>query len=259
MTHNRLLLTGVWLLIFILGSCVPQKKITLLQDNPPVSNQGQADALLKTYSLQQKVYTLKAGDVVSLQVHSTTATEFNFLNADAGATGSDPLLSGYTIDAAGDILLPVVGKVKLQGLSLPDARIKVTEALKPMLENPTVTLRLLTFRFTVLGEVPGQGQYVTYQDNLNLLEAIAMAGGFSNYSNRSRIKLIRYEEGQAKLYTFSVLDDDIISQSNFFLQPNDMIVVDPLPARNLRENYVANIGLTISIITAISVLVTRFF
>ena len=241
------------------ASCVPQKKILLLQDNPEVKGQVNADVLLKTYDLKQPVYTLQPGDVLSLKVHSTTANEYNFLNTGpAGAGGGDPILSGYTLDAEGNMILPVIGKVKLSGLSLPEARIKLTDALQPYLKEPTVNLRLLTFRYTIIGESGGQGQYTTYQDNINLLEAIANAGGFTQYSNRGEIKLIRYENGQAKLYKFSILDDGLLALSNFYLKPNDTIVIDPLPAKFFRENVVANIGLTLSLFTTVLLLVDRF-
>jgi polysaccharide biosynthesis/export protein len=119
-------------------------------------------------------------------------------------------------------------------------------------------MRFLTFRYTVLGEVGGQGQFTTYQDDINVMEAIASAGGFAPYANRGQIKLVRYEAGKAKLYTFSLLDDNSIAQANFYLQPNDMIVVDALPARNIRENLIANVSLTLSLISVVSLLVSRF-
>ncbi|MEJ8801780.1 polysaccharide biosynthesis/export family protein [Pontibacter sp. H249] len=241
------------------SSCVSQKKVVLLQNDPEVKQQSNADQLLKTFDLKQTAYTLKPGDVLSLKVQSTTPTEYNFLSTGTATFGAtDPVLDGYTLDAEGNILLPAVGKVNLSGLSMPEARIKVTEALKPFLTDPTVNLRLLTFRYTVVGEVASQGQFTTYQDNINVIEAIASAGGFSPYSNRGQIKLIRYESGQAKLYTFSLLDNQTLAQANFFLQPNDMIVVDPLPAKNVRENLLTNVGFGLSILTSISLLVFRF-
>ncbi|WP_242919087.1 polysaccharide biosynthesis/export family protein [Pontibacter liquoris] len=257
--HNTLKAYWILLGVVFFASCVPQKKLLLLQENPQVANQGKADALLKTFDLQPQVYTLKPGDVLSLKVQSTTPAEYNFLGSPAVVAGAeDPVLSGYTLDATGNILLPVVGKVDLNGLTMPEARAKVTATLKPYLSDPTVNIRLLTFRYTVLGEVGGQGQYTTYQDNINVLEAIASAGGFGPYSNRENIKLIRYENGQAKLYKFSLLDDDIIAMKNFYLQPNDMIVIDPLPAKYVKENLLANVSLTISIATTLILLVTRF-
>ncbi|WP_299821830.1 polysaccharide biosynthesis/export family protein [uncultured Pontibacter sp.] len=245
-------------LIFF-SSCVSQKKVVLLQNNPEVKEQANADELLKTFELKQPVYTLKPGDVLSLKVQSTTPTEYNFLSTGAATFGAtDPILDGYTLDTEGNILLPAIGKVNLNGLSMPEARIRVTEALKPFLSDPTVNLRLLTFRYTVIGEVVRQGQFTTYQDNINLMEAIASAGGLSPYSNRGNIKLIRYENGQAKLYAFSLLDNQTIAQTNFFLQPNDMIVVDPLPAKNVRENVLTNVGFGLSILTSLSLLLARF-
>lgn len=246
------------IILACLASCVPQKKVILLQENPEVKNQVNADVLLKTYDLKQPVYALQPGDVLSLKVQSTTPSEYNFLSSGTVSAGGDPLLEGYTLDAEGNMVLPVVGKVKLSGLSMPEARVKLTDALQPYLKEPTVNLRLLTFRYTIIGETGGQGQYTTYQDNINLLEAIANAGGFTPYSNRGSIKLIRYENGQAKLYKFSLLDDNVLAMSNFYLKPNDTIVLDPLPAKYFRENVVANVGLTLSVFTTVLLLVDRF-
>lgn len=254
-------LSALWIFIgiILLPGCVPQKKVILLQEDPQVENQANADELLRTFDLKPQAYTLKPGDVLSLRVQSTTPTEFDFLASGTTTFGAqDPVLSGYTLDAEGNILLPAVGKVNLSGLNMPEARIRVTEALQPFLSDPTVNLRLLTFRYTVLGEVPGQGQYTTYQDNINVLEAIATAGGFSPYSNRSNIKLVRYENGIAKLYKFSLLNDDILAKNNFYLQPNDMIVVDPLPAKFARENLLANATLTLSLVSTLTFIVLRF-
>lgn len=253
-------LNAFWILTGVLffASCVPQKRLILLQDNPQVQHQGKADDLLRTFDLKPQVYTLKAGDVLSLRVQSTTPNAYNFLNTGVATFGAtDPVLDGYTLDVEGNILLPAVGKINLSGLTMPEARVTVTEALKPFLSDPTVNLRLLTFRYTILGEVTRQGQFTTYQDNLNVLEAIASASGLTPYAKRSQVKLVRYENGQAKLYTFSLLDDDMLAMSNFFLQPNDMIVVDPLPAKAVKENVLANVGLTLSIITSVTLIIDR--
>ncbi|AKD04781.1 hypothetical protein PKOR_18870 [Pontibacter korlensis] len=242
----------------IFASCVPQKKLLLLQENPEVKDQGKADELLKTFDLKKPVYTLKPGDVLSLRVQTTTPTEYNFLNSPVTTSGSDdPVLSGYTIDDAGDILIPVVGKVHLTGLTMPEARVAVTEALKPFLANPTVNLRLLTFRYTIVGEVGSQGQFTTYQDNINVMEAIATAGGLTSYADRGKIKLIRYEEGQAKIYAFSLLDETTLAKNNFYLKPDDMLVVDPLPAKFFRENVFGTISLGFGFLASIVLLYTR--
>ena len=257
--RNTLIALWFFIAIVLLPGCVPQKKVILLQENPEIENQANADELLRTFDLKPQAYTLKPGDVLSLRVQSTTPAEFDFLASGTTTFGAqDPVLSGYTLDAEGNILLPAVGKVNLSGLTMPEARISVTEALQPFLSDPTVNLRLLTFRYTVLGEVPGQGQYTTYQDNINLMEAIASAGGFSPYSNRSDIKLVRYENGVAKLYKFSLLDDDILAKNNYYLQPNDMIVVEPLPAKFARENILGNVSLVLSVVSVLTLIATRF-
>ncbi len=228
-----------------------------MQDNPPADARRNADELKKTIPLLQQPYRLKPGDVLSLKVQSMTPPEFNFLAT--GETGSaDPLLSGYTLDREGNILVPSVGKIMLAGLDLPQAREKVTDTLAPYLKDPTVNLRLLTFRYTVMGEVGGQGQFTTYNDNINLIEAIALAGGLNPFADRSRIRLIRYEQGEAKLYLFSLLDDQTLRYANFYLQPNDMILVDALPSKYFRENTLGTFTVAVSLITTLSLFIFRF-
>lgn len=258
MRYTLILCWGV-LVLLLVTSCVPQRKLLLLQESPKVSTQGEADKILRSFDLQQQIYTLKPGDVLSLKVQTTTKSEYNFIAAGITTLGSvDPVLSGYTLDAGGNILLPVVGKVKLSGLSVPEANSKLAKILEPHLATPTVNIRLLTFRFTILGEVVGQGQYTTYQDNINIMEAIAVAGGFSPHSDRGRVRLVRYVAGKANIYTISLLDDDIIGKSNYYLQPNDMIIIDPLPAKFIKENLIGTLTLGISLISTVLLLTSRF-
>lgn len=151
--RNTLSILCVLLGVLFFASCVPQKKLLLLQEKPDSEDQANADALLKSFDLQRPVYTLKPGDVLSLKVQTTTPAEYNFLGeATTATTTSDPVLQGYTLDAEGSIIIPAVGKVNLLGLTMAEARAKVTEALRPFLSDPTVNLRLLTFRYTVLGD-----------------------------------------------------------------------------------------------------------
>jgi polysaccharide biosynthesis/export protein len=238
--------------------CVPQKKLMLLQDETSVKGQGKADELVKTFNLQKSVYTLRPGDVISFQVQSTTQTEYNFLSSNSsGANAENPTEKGYKLDSEGNILLPTIGQVNLAGLTLAEARVKLTNSIKPYLSKPDVFVSLLNFRFTILGEVGSQGLKTADRESINVVEAIALAGGFSPYSNRGKIRLMRYEGDQAKLYTFSLLDDDIITSKNFYLQPNDMIVVDPLPAKYFKESIIPSLSLGLSLLTALTFFTIR--
>ncbi|MFD2515624.1 polysaccharide biosynthesis/export family protein [Pontibacter locisalis] len=244
--------------MIVFGSCVPQKKLMLLQDESTVKDQGRADELVKTFDLKRTVYTLKPGDVISLQVQSTTQQEYNFLaSTSSEGSGINPKEKGYKLDADGNILLPTIGQVSLAGLTIAEARTKLTAEIKPYLSQPNVFVSLLNFQFTILGEVGSQGKITADQENLNVVEAIALAGGFSPFSNRGKIRLMRYEGDKAKLYTFSMLDDDIITSQNFYLQPNDMIVVDPLPAKYFKESIIPTLSLGISVLTALTFIALR--
>ncbi|TXK46951.1 hypothetical protein FVR03_10040 [Pontibacter qinzhouensis] len=259
-TYPILSLICFFATLLMIGGCVPQRKIKLLQEEANVKDQAQADVLLKIIKLQPPVYTLKPGDVLSLQIRTTTPAENNFLAAPATTFGTerDPLLTGYTLDENGNLNLPVIGNVNLLNLSMQEARVRISSVLLPYFEYPTVNLRLLTFKYTIVGEVLRQGQFTSLQDNLNLMEALASAGGMTPFANRGQIRLIRQEGGEAKIYMLSLLEDDIIGMKNYYIQPNDMIVIDPLPARFFRENIVQNFTLMLSVVSSISLLVWRF-
>lgn len=87
---------------------------------------------------------------------------------------------------------------------------------------------MVSFKITMLGEVKVPGNYPIYQDRVNIFEAIARAGDLTNFANRNRVVLIRNNEKGALLHRIDLTKDDILSSDYFFLQPNDIVYVEPL-------------------------------
>lgn len=236
----------VLLLFSIIGvySCVPIKERQYLQ----------GDRLVELdYQTKYVEYRLKSEDILQIKVFTTTVAEFNwFAQAQSQlGGGGDPLLSGFIIDEQGNIELPVIGNVKINGLTINEAQKKISSLLQQGgLESPKVVIRILSFQFTVLGEVRNPGIFNNYTGKINILEALAQAGDFSDFADRKNIKIVRYENNIARVLYVNVLDRDILSNPYFYIQPNDHIIVDPLKAANARTGQ-QNVAISLGIIASV--------
>ncbi|WP_152424980.1 polysaccharide biosynthesis/export family protein [Nafulsella turpanensis] len=253
------LLVGL-LLLTLFSQCVPVRKQTYLQERPGELNNYPKDTVVKTLYAGDYAYSLQPGDILSIKIASLTPEEYDFFSqaGSTGAEGEDPLLSGYLIDPDGNIELPVVGEIELQGLSLPEARQKIFQAVDGYLKSPTVRVKLLNFNYTVLGEVAQQGTFTTFDPKYSIMEAVGNAGGLSEYADRANVKIVRRMGEQVDIAFVNLLDDELIESPYFYLKPNDLIIVRPLKAKTFNTFTARNIALGISLLTSLTLIFLRF-
>lgn len=243
----------VIIFILIFSSCIPNKKIILLQTHP-VNEEVVTDSIVREFPLIEPDYLLQPGDVISIAFYTLTPSDYNFLQGGGEDDSKDPLLSGYVLDKEGNIEIPIIGKVNLLGMTVEMVEIRLKDLLKDYLQNPTVQVKLLSFRITVLGEVNRPGPVINYNKSINLLEALAMSGDLTDYANRKNIKIVRNFNGKTSIVYVNVLDDDFITSPYYFLKPNDMVIVSPLRVKNVRTYQLANYSLLISTLSVLSIL-----
>jgi polysaccharide export outer membrane protein len=135
---------------------------------------------------------------------------------------------GYDINPEGNILLPVLGTIKVAGLTLEEARKTIQESTDKVFKDSMVECKLLSFKFTVIGEVKMPGAFVNYNNYLTVLEAVGRAGGVGDYGNRDRVLVIRSTDKGTKTYRLNLQDKNIITSEAYFIMPNDVIVIEPL-------------------------------
>lgn len=247
-----------YLLIVFASSCVPRSRVVYLQGKYGLK-EAKTGMIVDGFQLKDFEYRLKPDDVVSIKVTTLTTSEFNFFAESEGQIGgvSSPLLAGYLIDKEGYIQLPVIDKIMVKGLTIGEAQEKVRLSLDSYLQSPNVIIKLLSFHFTILGEVNGPGRYTTYDNKINILEALGTAGDFTEFADRSQIKIVRYEGDNASIFYLNVLEDKLLNSPYFYLQPGDFIAVPPLQVRTTRMYTLANVGLGFSTLTAIGFLIWR--
>ncbi len=181
-------------------------------------------------------YRIQPRDILYITIKAMTpdGSITDFLSPGRTTSGSyymqnesGQYLFGYDVDAEGKILLPVIGSVTVGGLTLEEARQLLQESADIPYRGSTVECKLLSFKFTVIGEVKAPGTYVNYNNYLTVLEAIGRAGGIGDYGRRDRILVIRPVNKGTKTYKLNLQDKNILSSEAYFLLPNDVVIIEP--------------------------------
>ena len=241
----------------LLAGCTSYKKVPYMQDPETVN----------TYGKEIPLYDAKImpKDLLSITVNTTdpqAAAPFNLtvqspLNAGATSmyTTTQPTLQQYLVNNQGEIDFPVLGKLKVGGMTKNEAESMIREKLQPYLkETPIVTVRMANYKISVLGEVNKPGTFTVSNEKVNVLEALAMAGDMTVYGVRDNVKLIREDaQGKREIVMLDLTKSDLVLSPYFYLQQNDILYVTPnkTKARN------SDIGNTTTIaISATSILVS---
>ena len=236
------------LVLQVVFSCSSPAKLILLQDQK--SDNQVAQDLVKAVKIQESQYRLKPEDRLELNVFSLTDEKVNFLK--------EPKFE-VVVDSKGQVELPVMGVVSVNGLTIKEAEESLKKVATEFLRSPSVTIKLLNFNVTVIGEVNKQGTFNVPETKVNILEAIGQAGGLTENANRQNVRIVRNENNTVKIYTVDMLEDNSLMTKNYFLQPHDVVIVDPLKANALRQERIATIGLVISVMSTVSFALYQLF
>ncbi len=208
-------------------SCTSQKELAYLNDLPVEESEFPMEVPSYRINSRDVLYiTAKAmtldGTVTDFLLSSRTAAGQYLASSEAGN-----YIYGYDVDPDGNILLPVIGNIHVGGLTLSEAREKIQAAAGKVFNNVTVECKLLSFKFTVIGEVRAPGTYVNYNNYLTVLEAIGRAGGIGDYGKRDKVLVVRSVVEGTVTYNISLQSKELLSSEAYFLLPNDVVIVEP--------------------------------
>lgn len=215
-----------------------------------------ADTLKTTFSTNEFDYKLKSGDILSINISSVTPSQYNFF-VTQNSTSNDPLLSGYLIDNGGFIEMTSIGKIKVAGFNLNEASSIVRNSVEKYLENPLVSVKLLNFSYSLLGEFKRPGKFTVYTTKNSLLDAIGQAGDFTDFANRKRVKIIRTNEKNIEIFYVNLVDNKSVMLEEFYLLPNDIIIAEPNKVKVYRQYQLPNISLFVSFISIMTLIYVR--
>ena len=228
------------LIVPMFYSCTSTKTITYFQ--------GQSAVDTARYStlatIEPSITRIQPDDILAIVVSSLSDESnvlFNFSNTNALTTTSFPGSSnggggrnqplGYLVDPMGNVDIPLVGKAKVAGSTLEEAGIIIKEKLAKYLKEPTVNVRQLNHKFTVIGEVGRPGVYNLLDNHTTLPEVIGMAGDLTVYGRRNNVMLIRTTDNKREVIRLNLTSRQVLDSPYYFIRNNDVVYVETLPGK----------------------------
>jgi polysaccharide export outer membrane protein len=215
-------------IIALFASCVTQKQVKYLQKQ-------QAQDTTNFFSNKQNAdYKLQPKDNLYIKVFSLDEKTYAFFNKQGGSSYNDFVsdasiyLNSYTVNSEGNIDFPIIGKVYVKDLTLDQIKDVFQKLIDEYLKETMVVVKLVNFKITVVGEVMRPGQSTVYQENVNIFEAISLAGDMTSFADRSHVALIRQTKDGSRVYYLDLNSINILNSEFYYLKPNDILYIAPL-------------------------------
>ena len=245
-----------------LFSCRSARQITYLQNISPGEHLSGKPNEIKEYNVRP--YDNLYVSIKTLNPEVNQLFE-GYTTINGNQVGTDQMygsniaqyINGYQVDSIGTITLPILGTIEVGGLSIKQIIEKIQKKSLQFLKDPTVKVKLLSFKFNVDGEVKSPGVYYSYNEKLTILEAISMARGVTDNAKIKNTLLIRQTKNGSDTYSVDLTSKTLSASDAYYLQPNDMIYI--APGRNKRtEMNMSSYSLVLTTITTILLAVTLF-
>ena len=245
-----------------LSSCgVKYKSVPYFTDLP-------ADSVIQEQIKNQAVLKIQKDDILAITVSSLNpeaSAVFNLGNTSSvqggGSAAVDPKLTsnGFMVDQNGAIQLPLIGNVKIEGLSTTEARELIQSKLISYLKEPVVSLRLINFKVSVLGDVGKPGVYPIQNERVSVNEALSMAGDLTITAVRNNVLLVRENQGKRQYIRLNMQSKDLFNSPYYYLQNNDVLYIQPGNAKyaSVDSSY-RNVSIVLSALSVIALLISRF-
>ena len=254
----------VVLLPFLFTACQSYKKVPYLQDTEVINQTEQKEKLYDAKIMPKDLLTIVVSCTspeLAAPFNLTVATQNNIA---LNYTTTQPALQQYLVDNEGKINFPVLGELKVGGLTKREAEQLIIDKLKPYIkETPIVMVRMVNYKISVLGEVTRPGTFTISNEKVNLLEALAMAGDMTVWGVRDNVKLIREgADGKQEIVTLDLNKAETILSPYYWLQQNDIVYVTPNKAKSRNSDIGNSTSLWFSatsiLVSLASLLVTIF-
>ncbi len=243
--------------IVLFSSCNIGKKVPYFIDVPDSTGYP-----LTKKPLNYSEPRIRPNDILGITIQTIDPQASEVFNnggtASTGSAGNSQAGGGYLVDNNGEIELPLVGRMKVAGMTTIEARTAIREAAKRFYVDPAVNVRFLNFNVTLLGDVSSPGTYNIQSERVSILDALGMAGDLAITAKRDNVMLVREEKGEKIFIRLDINNSDLVSSPYFYLKSGDVIYVEPNKAKAkiasvdpTRDKYIGYILSSITLLISV--------
>ena len=249
--EKKLSLMMTALIALLLTSCGAKKEIAYfknIDDCPEVLDSIYADYAVRIKPADELLITVWSEVAEATQLYNLPQVAY----AEAGdveMTANRKILS-YVVDKDGYILFPVVGKIKVEGMTTAEVADLLTERISNDVRDPLVRVQMANFRVNVMGEVNSPRTVTVKTERFSVLDALSAAGDLTVYGRRDNVLLIREADGKRSYHRLDLTKADLLTSPYFYLQQNDVVYVEPDAVRRSNAEYNQNNSFKVQIISA---------
>ncbi|MFC2120730.1 polysaccharide biosynthesis/export family protein [Bacteroidota bacterium] len=250
--------------ILLMSSCRQQKEMTYFRDL------GEQPSFIE--SIDPKVeYRIQPHDILYVKIltlDEEVMTLYNSISMPGGArTGGTYqtfneqglYFTGFSVSDSGYVEMPILDKIMVKNLTVEEARNAIKAKANETIKDLDVLVKLASFKVTILGEVRRPGMISYYNNQTTILEALGKAGDLTDYGNRENILIIRPTQNGSQTFRVNLTKMTLIASSEYYIKPNDVIIVEPLKAKGTRlfaQDYGTFISVISTTITAIAIILS---
>ena len=244
------------LLVIVSYSC-SNKNYVYLEKHPDSLEVG------IEYKAKRTEYKLKTNDILYINLSSsneyltsilsTAKQQENSGNSTSSSNsqgGGDFYLSCYTVGDTGYVHVPLLGSIKVVGLTIDEAKNTIQKKTDEIFKGAIVNVKLVSFKLTFMGEVGQQKTINIYQNEINIMEALSLVGGVNEFGDRKNVLVVRKTLDGFTTLRVDLSRRNLLKSSKYWLQPNDMVIVEPLNKKNVRTSL-TEITFYLSAVTSI--------
>lgn len=234
LTYSKYLLLSISVLFF---SCASHPEFIYLQNLEEQSSFEFANIDTK------ELVKIQPFDFLFISVYSIdplAALPFNPQIGTANVGNAQPEVIGYKVGEDGNVDFPVIGQVKMVGLSLREAELLLKKQIEVYLKDPVVNIKFLNLKVTIIGEVNRPGTFDIPVENMTVLQAIGLAGDISIYGDRTNVTVIREQNGKRSVGKINLLSTDIFNSPFYYLQQNDVLIAQPSELKDTQVNSLSS-------------------
>lgn len=256
----RLKLLSVVLFAFLLGACSVPKDVVYLQGVDQLTPERLKE-MSQTYTTR-----IVPDDMLNITVAAwdpTVTTPFNPPTYAYAKEGEQPVFASqtmynYIVDKDGYINFPVLGRIKVEGLTREEISRMLEKDISKYIKDPLVTVQLVNFKVTLMGEIARPGGFTIKTDRISVFDAIGLGGDLTINADRKNVLVIRDNKGVKEFARLDLTSPELLASPYYYLQQNDVIYIEPNKAKKKNSRYSQaeqyNVTVFSSVISAVSII-----